>query len=369
MRRALWPLTMLAFLQLNAPARAVEFAEMVRTLNAMQNRMTIGDAAARDQAAKQFDLIEKTIETIEPDGWSDERTLRAAILYLLCGGAPGSLREIHEAGFATGKLASLLAASVEYADGRDGGAPKALMEFDPREFPSMLGGHLALVQGGALMGEDTPRAMALLDLARLLMPGSLVEEAALRREISILDPVRESDKLALLSVRYVSKYLMSPYAQHFWDVLRRVTVDDPTFLPRSAKFDPVFAKAPSSDRPSLYLALARQALLAGKFDEAKLKIDKAGEAAASSASEKRVGVYRNIVAALTQDGAAEALRAVDVSELDKKDAALVAMASSVTAGLAAKKPEVPADDNYEIATTLRQAIAQSDELLKRAGSQ
>ena len=42
---------------------------------------------------RQFDVIEKAIGVVEPEGWADERNQRAAIVYLLCGGAAPGLRE------------------------------------------------------------------------------------------------------------------------------------------------------------------------------------------------------------------------------------------------------------------------------------
>jgi chemotaxis protein MotC len=349
-------MTALSILVLGGAAHGGEFAEMVRELNVMQNRMVVGDASARDQAARQFDLVEKAIGALEPEGWADERNQRAALIYLLCGGAPAGLREIHEAQFDAGKLEGILGAGIEYAEGA--GDSKALLDFDARHLPPMLGGHLALVQGSALMGSDNARAIMLFDLARLLMPGSLVEEAALRREIAILDPVRDVSKLALLSTRYASKYLASPYAQNFWDVLRRATIADPQFFGRAPKFEPVYTKGPAGERAAYYLAVARMALLAGDFEEARRTIEVAGRTATHPITVKRIDAYRRILATLTQEAGAPPLTQKEIDGLDKKDSALVAIASSVAAGLSAR-PEASAavDEDYEIANLARREIA------------
>ncbi|CAJ0879237.1 hypothetical protein AMST5_03041 [freshwater sediment metagenome] len=367
MKRAGLVLILLALL--GGIAQAAEFAEMVRDLNIMQNRMVVGDARAREQAARQFDLIEKTITSLEPEAWTDERNQRAAIVYLLAGGAPVGLRAIHDAEFDGGKLGPLIGASVEYAEGREGGVPKALMDFDARRLPPIPGGHLALVQGSALIGDDNARAIVLLDVARLLMPGSLVEEAALRREIAILDPVRDVGKVALLSSRYASKYLSSPYVQNFWDVLRRATIADSEFFPRAPKFEPIFLKGPSSERAAFYLAVARLALLAGNLVEARRSIEEAGKAATQPTTIKRVAAYHNILSTLTQETGPPALSAQDLQSLDKQDAALLEITSSVTSALAARPQANAPDDAYEMASTVREAIAKTDELLKRASPQ
>jgi chemotaxis protein MotC len=358
----------LAGLALLGDAHAADLSEMVRDLNVIQNRMVTGDLKARDQAAHQFDVIEKMIATIEPEEWAAERNQRAAIIYLLCGGAPAGLREIHEAEFAAGKLGPLLGLSVEYAEGRDGGVPKAILDIDARQLPPMLGGHLALVQGSALTGENNARAIELFDLARLFMPGSLIEEAALRREIAILDPIRDVGKVSLLSTRYVSKYSASPYVQNFWDVLRRATIADPNFLPRAPKFEPTFAKAPSGERVAYYMTIARLAILAGDFVQARRKLEQAEQTATHPSTLKKIALYRGVLAALTQEGGAPELTGEEIGRLDKHDSALLGIASSVTTGLAARaqSPAPTTEEDYEMAAAVRQAIANSDELLKRA---
>ena len=81
------------------------------------------------------------------------------------------MREIHDAGFIVGDEAPLLEAALLNAEG-DEGAAERLAAFDPQRYPPLVGGHLALVQGGALVGKDNLQAIAKLDLARLLMPTS-----------------------------------------------------------------------------------------------------------------------------------------------------------------------------------------------------
>jgi chemotaxis protein MotC len=369
MRVAAGVLTGLALL-IGGVARAAEFAEMVRELNVIQNRMVAGDMNARDEAARQFDMIEKSIAAVEPDGWADERNQRAAIIYLLCGGASAGLREIHEADFDKGGLGSMLAASIEYAEGREGGVPRALQDLDARHLPPMLGGHLALVQGSALVGENNARAIELFDLARLLMPGSLVEEAALRREIAVLDPIRDVGKITLLATRYVSKYPASPYGQNFWDILRRATIADPGFLPRAPKFEPIFERSAKGERAAYYLAVSRMAILAGDFNEARRTLEKARQAASHPTTFKRIEFYQGVLSALTQERSDVVLAPDEATGLDRQDEALLRIASGVKTGLDARKqPPAASDDDYEIAAVARQAITRSDELLKRASPQ
>lgn len=356
-------------------AEAADLAEMVRDLNALQNRMAIGDAKARNDAAKQFEAIDAAIAAAEPESWKAERNIRAASVYLLCGGAPAALREIHDAGFAPEGQTQLLDASLRYAEGEID-AHKSLLEIDAKAFPPILGGHLALVQGGSMIGVDNARAIALLDLARLLMPGSLVEEAALRREIALIDPAQHGEKLSLLTDRYVAKYAGSPYASHFWEQFLAIFLDasaktEPRIL---ARLEAVLDKAAPGERLDVFLALSRRALLAGRFEEAANRLHKAEATGPGDAARKRIAAYRGVLLALSAEQGASALRDIDLLGLKPEEQQLVRVATGVATRLSATverhgaraSPEAAEADSSPIAAKAREALQQSQALLERA---
>ncbi|TIV45467.1 MAG: chemotaxis protein MotC, partial [Mesorhizobium sp.] len=74
---------------------------------------------------------------------------------------------------------------VAYLNGRPANAIEMLKPIDPMSVPPDIGAFLALVKGSLLAADDPAQALALLDEARLLSPGTLVEEAALRRSVGI----------------------------------------------------------------------------------------------------------------------------------------------------------------------------------------
>lgn len=346
-------------------AAAEDIVSLVRDLNGQQNRMATGDVSARASTAKQFDLIEKALERDDING-ADEKTVRAIIIYFLCGGAAPKDKNKILSG--SSKFGPLLNASLLYAEGKDGGVPKELMLIDPKSVSQILGGHLALIQAGALIGSDNARAVGLLDLARLLMPGSLVEEAALRREVAILDPVREVDKIVLLSFRYVSLYSKSPYAKNFWDTLRRLILGESASASAS-KFVIVFDKAPPELKATLNLELARQALIEGRFEDARVSIERASSVDDTD-SQKRVELYRSILASLKDDKLELPLERFDLAKLNAKESALVGMVSSIRSALSARdaKAQTVRDETYEMSTSVRRALSNADDLLKRAGN-
>ena len=60
---------------------------------------------------------------------------------------------------------------------------RGLAALNARSLPPTLGAEIALVQSALVAQNDLKATIERLDEARLLMPGTLVEEAALRREI------------------------------------------------------------------------------------------------------------------------------------------------------------------------------------------
>lgn len=353
-------------------ARTAEFADMVRNLNTMQNRMVLGDKQAQAAVARQFDLVEQALAVVDPEIWTDEKNVRAAAIYLLAGGAPAQLRDYFEAGFVPTELAPLFDASLNYAEGQNAVATKLLMAFDARRFSPMLGGHLALVQGSSMTSLDRARAVSLFDLARLLMPASLVEEAALRREIALIEPARDGDKLILLASRYATNYAASPYASHFWRDLRAIVLapslrGDDAFL---KKFDAALERAESADQVDIYLTLARRNILDGRLHLAAEKLDKASRAADAPKLRKRVAFYHRAVDALSAgSGIATLPRDEDAKDLSNEDLILMNIMRAVLTRLDARpseeRPNIDASSDAEpaILTRARDALKQSEALL------
>src|SRR5208337_5212645 len=70
------------------------------------------------------------------------------------------------------------------------------------------------------------------DLSRLLAPGGLVEEAALRREITLLAEAKDVRRVAMLTRQYSTRFAASLYAADFFRELagaiaRLGLADDP----------------------------------------------------------------------------------------------------------------------------------------------
>jgi chemotaxis protein MotC len=299
-RRLVIAVTICFVTLIRAPAEAVEFTDMVHDLTVLQGRMVMGDQKARDLVARQFDAIELKIPELGPDEWILQKNTRAAIVYLLGGGSAATLRELHEAGFFAPEDSSLVEAALNHAEG-DRNAGTRLAVFDPKAYPPILGGHLALVQGNARIMENKEKAIVSFDLARLFMPASLVEEAALRRELRVLDPEKSADKIASLARIYAERYHASPYAGNFWTELRGLIFgpSGEADFRMATQLAAAIDLAPVAEQFGLKAALFRSAFLKGQINDANHWLEKAAVAASGAEQNlRRVAFYRAMMAAV-----------------------------------------------------------------------
>lgn len=364
-----WRNAFVAALFLSASTvRGAEFPALIQELNVSQNRMAAG-AASVDDVTRRLDEVERWIAASDPSVWQEERNVRAGVVYLLGGGRTQALRDMRDAGFMHASTVPLLDAALDYAEGKQD-ASKNLLTFDARSFPALLGGHVALVQGGSLIGVDDRRATDLLELAVLLMPASLVEEAALRREVSFLEPESGGRKIAVAADRYEMKYRASPFAAQFWESVRRITdraaeIDDKTLLTR---LEAVFDKAPQAERREFRLALCRQMVFAGRLDEARTELDSA-EAGADESARRRIAFYRSTLDALASRFAVPESIQREAQALGADERQFASIATNVVARLwraDEKAAATTGDENLPILGAARRAIAESDALLERA---
>lgn len=365
-----------------ARAGAAELIDLVRTLNSLQGELVQGAGSARGAIGAQIEQIEQAFSTLEVDAWKEQKNARATAIFLLCGGSSRAIRKVADAHLFSERDVPLVSGSIAYAEGHSQEALKLLSSMDPKTQPITLGGHLALIQGGLLIGADNARARALFDLARLLMPSSLVEEAALRREISIVDALHDSDKFLLLARRYVAQYSKSPFARNFWDEIRATTLRVSAAVEerRLDEFQSLFKETAPSIRFDIYMAVARKAILSARIALAAAQAQRAEPFAETQAARARLRLYHGAIAALSGDfeAAMAKIREIDAKSFSSADiemrdivTAAVARLQAAPDGAAAPEtePETLPQAVSPVERSARQALADADALLQRAAKQ
>ena len=301
--------------------------ELVRSLETLQNQAADGNASAYAARPKLIAQIAERFLAEDTQLWRDPRNARAVAIYVLSGGQPGVLRKLIDLDVFPKQDENLMKGALAYAEGHEAEAKKLLREVDAQSLPASLGGQVALIQATLLMGEDRSKAIALLGLARLLMPGTLVEDVALRREILIMGDRGDIDKFLSLSEQYARRFRRSVYADNFWQ----------SFATSAAKLTPtgdgqalhrletLVAMLGVDEQRNTFLSIAQNAAIGGNVAMAGFAAEHAAslcqEGSLDKARAKLYGAAALIVSE-NYDKGIEALESIAKTDLSKRDAQL-----------------------------------------------
>ncbi len=229
-----------------------------------------------------------------------------------------------------------------YGQGDIPKAEAALLSLDGASFDPLRGGHLSLAQALLSSRTNPERAFAYFDMARHLLPGTLVEEAALRQTVVLAAKTGDREKFSRAAISYLSRFRRSAYAANFETQLAfhiaRFPGRDGLLI-----FQELMAAHPAGWGRCLtcFLAsIAEQAVLLGNVGLTGAAVQAAMPLAANNAQEKRrLQLYSGAALIVTEDFARglETLRSIQEADLPQRDRELLRTAL----GLAAKLRATP----------------------------
>lgn len=344
--------------------------EMMRALSILQDQVAAGNAIAQVGQVKMIERMADRFAAVDQSVWKDKRNARALILYLFAGGNAAAIDGIVDKDDIAKGYEMLFVGAVAYALGDDAKARTSLLPIDVRNLPSGLGGHLALVQATLVANQDKLRALQLLDLARLLEPGTLVEEAALRKQMFLIGADGDLDKFTLLARRYERGFAKSVYAENFRQlrVKTAIEIGKANAVEGNKRLERFLASVEARERQAIYLAVAKGAVIEGRSVTGGF----AGAAAARlsdkpDAEQARGNVYfgASTIAGNDYDLGLKALQGVDPARLTSRDAALRASALEVASMIRAATLD-PQDDveHGGERTTIQQTVVDAERSLK-----
>jgi len=319
-------------------ARAQSISDLTSDLQTLQARIAVGDKSAYAHQTERIRAVGAAIVAAKPETWQSKRETDSVVIYLLSGGDPRDVNRLVESGAVPASEIPLMRGALAYVMGNEAEAAKRLADIDPRSLPLRLAGPMAFAQSVIETGRDPAKAIERLDLARLFAPGTLVEEAALRREVMLVADQRDLDRLALLARQYASRFGASIYADAFLQgmagaLTKSGAIESEKNLDKLKGF---FAALTPDSRRVFLLGLARAAILAGRFEVAAKAARAALDIVApDSVDEARGRLYESMARILTpeyDDGLAE-LQSVAQSKLDRRDLELLLAARGVAAYL------------------------------------
>jgi len=305
--------------------------QLVRTLHLMQDQIAVGSTEAHAAQRGLLGILDDRFMSLEPETWRTSKNVQAAVSLVLSGGNPGILRKLLE--LESSVIAEsdrpLVEGALAYVEGREEAAQGLLASLDPRSLPPMLSAQVALAQSALVVRKNAAKSDELLDFVRLQAPGTLLEEAALRRQVFVASQTDNMEKFQALATDYLRRYRHSIYAGNFRQRLASALtrIDFGKEASRFDGFVAMMSELEPEARRDLYLLASRSSIEQGFTTSAQLLADKARELAGSDqASGARATLYRAaslITSPQSIDGAVNDLRNIDRSILAASDVSLL----------------------------------------------
>jgi len=326
---------------------ALQPYQLVRSLQLVQDRIAAGDHAAMPMQAKLLEMVDARLRDTVPDDFKDPRNFRALLVYGMSGGNPLTVETAVSRTTVGPRELAIAKGVVSYLNGRPAEAIETLRPIDPMALPSDLGAFLALVKGSLLSGDEPAAALILLDEARLLSPGTLVEEAALRRSVGIAVTQGDAARFALASTQYVERYLYSPYASQFADSFVSGVVALHMAISQDKLAD-ITSMMDAEREKVIYLRIARRAAIDGLSDLSAFAAARAerGRDGIDNQNDPRALLYASLstVTSGTVDEVHAKLDRIDRSKLSNGDRALLDAARAIAGELVAPPASPPVNE-------------------------
>ncbi|NKM21705.1 chemotaxis protein [Rhizobium laguerreae] len=305
--------------------------KMLRSLQFVQDSVVTGDHSAGEMQRFMLGTIDTRLRTVEPSIFDDDRNVDAALIYTMSGGNPQTLEYLiaHDVnGYFDNRVTDVLR---KYLSGKGLLVAKTLQETAREYRDKKIGPYLALIGGNVLIATKPTDALDLYDQARLAAPGTIVEEAALRRSLAICVDKGMLDRGMAYSQRYVRRFLHSPYASQFADLFVTLVVGhDHDVKPQDVIDILSFMDAPR--QREVYLRIARAAAISGKPELARMAV---GRVQSLGGTDNAFGpladFYGGMAGLPTEDidQAAKNVSGIDGNALSRRDQALQKAARSV----------------------------------------
>jgi chemotaxis protein MotC len=365
-----------------ASADSPHVSDLVDELRGIQLRIARGDKSAYPAQLTQLKTIGAAIGAASPEIWKNKREADSLVIYILSGGALANIEPLLKGDALVESERSLARGALAYVTNHEANALTLLKDTDLTTLDARLAGEVAFARSVLETKRDAKAAVDLLDWARLVEPGGLVEEAALRREIALLADAKDMSRLAVLTRQYVSRFAASLYAPEFLrdladSIARLGLADDPA---NYKLLSSAIAPLPPDGRREFLLNFAKSAVVNARFAPAASAATEALEGSKADSPEAmraRLYLATSRLFSDAYDAAIADLKTLSASQLDRMDASLLAAARKVAAGLRivpdqsvfnTENAVALPDANKEKPSGAALTIAQAQEALQRTSS-
>ncbi|WP_415926413.1 chemotaxis protein MotC [Neorhizobium phenanthreniclasticum] len=310
------------------PASAQDHGElapyvMLRSLQFVQDSVVLGDHSAAEMQRFMLERVDQRFRAANPSIFEDPRNVDAALIYAMSGGNPATL-EFLAARDIAGNFDSRIADALrKYLSGKGTLVAKSLGEMAKEYRDEKIGPYLSLVSGNVMVATDPKDALVFYDWARLTAPGTIIEEAALRRSVAITVDADMVEQALSYARRYARRFIHSPYASQFADFFVQLVVGHFGEITEE-DIDGALEFMDVDRRREVFLRVARAAAIAGKNDLARLASAKVEALSGNPTPEALARLYGGLADIPTNDirAAMQAISDIPEETLSPRDRAL-----------------------------------------------
>ena len=357
MRRRLLP-TILAASLLTTPVQAadpIKVDSLLLSLLQVQDRIARGDAAALPLQKHLMTLLDAGIAESGAVADMTPAEFRALIIFGIIGSSTDSvveaLREVEEP---KDKL-RLSRAVIDYRERKRNQATKRFARIKTSSLDRRLVPFVAFAKGNLFSRTAPRRAIQQYDLVRLEAPGTLLEEASLRRLMALHASYGNGEACTRMAKQYARRFINSPYRKQYLTMLRGGVVS----MRRTIPLEDVGELAqlmPPAYGISLHMHLVRGSLESGHMKLAQYSLAQIGalsakkkDAPINQTQLKLFGLLANMTSADPNEMLKE-LDAIDRSRLAAVDIKLLERAQGILGYIVAPIDEMKTNSTGSVRT-------------------
>lgn len=189
--------------------------QLIRRLQHAQDAIVLGKPGALRNYRKLLVKYSGLMLAQDEEVWSSPKNLNAAAIYVLAGGNPIVGIKAVETSKLDDEAKRPLFAAVAYAERNFAVSHKLLIALDHTKVPPSAAAQFALAKSMVTSSTNLKLAKTLLNEARRLAPGTLIEEAALRRSFRFVDANTNLEEYRRNASSYLRNFRRSLYFSDF----------------------------------------------------------------------------------------------------------------------------------------------------------
>ena len=314
--------------------------KLVRSLQFVQDAVVKGDHSAMEMQRFLIGVIDSRLREAEQEVFDDPRNVDAALIYAMSGGNPATLDILairDKFGNFDNEVTTVLRA---YLNGRAAKTQTELTDVVEIYRDTGIGPYITLVAANVTASMNDVAALELFDWARLTAPGTLVEEAALRRSLFIASEKNMIEEALHYAQMYARRFINSPYAGQYADLLVDLIQTNYSEIGEEGLSE-ILSFMDRPRKREIYLRIARKAAISGMRELAVFAADKAEALLGTNDAtpQAMAELYSGMAKIPTDgvDGVLESINALSGARLSQRDRAL-REAAEIIASEVVRKP-------------------------------